>query len=351
MAAELEPLGRRAIGTTEVRVTEVGLGGAPLGGLHGAIDERTAQATVEAALESGIGWFDTAPFYGHGTTELRFGHVLRQVERQRFTLSSKVGRLLKRPPDGIARPSPFHGRHAFDVVHDYGYDATMRSLEDSWQRLGMNRIDIALIHDVDPMHQGDAYEARFAEAVDGACRALEELKVAGVIGAFGIGVNQIEPCHRFADAVDLDCVMLARSYTLLDQVALPPLLERAGRGGFSLLIAGAFASGILATGPIDGALHNYAPAGAEVLERTRRLDAICRAHAVSLAAAALQFPLLRREVAAVAAGAVTSEQARALATLARTEIPPALWRDLEGDGLLDAALLPDAPANGPGGPA
>ena len=328
------PLPRRRIGGSPIEVTVLGLGGAPLGNLFEVVPEDRANATVAAAHGAGIRWFDTAPFYGHGVSEHRFGHVLRQEPRDGFILSTKVGRLLEAARGPVE--SPFQGEHGFAVVHDYGYDATMRSLEDSWQRLGMARIDIALVHDVDPMHQGDDYDARFAQATTGACRALTELRAAGVIGAWGIGVNQVEPCLRFARETDLDAVMLARSLTLLEQSGVPELLEVMARRRASLLVAGPYGSGLLATGSegASGTTHNYAPPEPATLERLRRIEGLCADHGVPLKAAALQFPLRHPGIAAVAAGAVAPEQPVENAAMMRHPVPDAFWRDLDGSGLV-----------------
>lgn len=331
------PIERRRIGRTDVKVTVLGLGGAPLGNLFRMVPEDEALATVAAAHEAGVGWFDTAPFYGHGRAEHRFGHVLRDLPRRSFTLSTKVGRLLRRSDNDAVGESPFAGRHHFKVVHDYTYDATMRSLEDSYQRLGMSRIDIALIHDVDVMHQGESYDRRFDEAVNGACHALSELRGAGVIGAYGIGVNEVGPCLRFGEAVDLDCVMLARCYTLMGTEGVPDLLSCAKERGFSILVAGPFASGILAN---DQGNFNYAAPDDGALGKIDRLQAICGRHNVPLKAAALQFPLARREVAAVAAGAVTAAEISENAGLVRDWIPASFWQDLSEDGLIDPRLAP-----------
>lgn len=333
----IAPIERRKIGRTDVEVTGLGLGGAPLGNLFRTVPEDDALSTVAAAYEAGVGWFDTAPFYGHGIAEHRFGTVLRDRPRETFTLSTKVGRLL-RPchPDAVG-DSPFAGRHHFKVVHDYTYDATMRSLEDSYQRLGMSRIDIALIHDVDVMHQGESYDRRFEEAVSGACRALSELRKAGVIGAYGLGVNEVAPCVRFGEAVDLDCVMLARSYTLLGTKGVPELLALAKDRAFSLLIAGPFASGILAS---EAGTYNYDTPDADVRARLARLAEICGTHGVSVKAAALQFPLASQQVAAVATGAVSAAEIEENAALVREDIPAALWQELVSEGLIDAALAP-----------
>jgi D-threo-aldose 1-dehydrogenase len=331
-----DPIERRRVGGSDVTVSVLGLGGAPLGNLFRMIEEETALATLEAAHRAGIAWFDTAPFYGHGVSEHRFGHVLRTKPRESFTLSTKVGRLLRASTD--VGESPFAGRHQFAIVHDYTYDATMRSIEDSWQRLGMNRIDIALVHDVDRMHQGEAFDASLKTALDGACRALSELRDAGVIGAFGIGVNEVEPCMIFGRETDLDCTMLARCYTLLEQDAVPDLLDLAEVRDFSVLVAGPFASGVLAAETTASATHNYAPVTEAAAARVARLREICAAHGVPLKAAALAFPLRHPRVAAVAAGAVAPAEAEENAALVRTAIPDALWSDLAGAGLIDARL-------------
>ena len=328
----------RALGKSDVRVGVLGLGGAPLGNLFRAVEEDTALATVEAAHAAGITWFDTAPLYGHGVSEHRFGHVLRHKSRDTFTLSTKVGRLLRASSE--VPESPFVGRHQFEVVHDYGYDATMRSLEDSLQRLGMNRIDVALIHDVDRMHRGDDYEATLRAALDGACRALSDLRGQGVIGAYGIGVNEVEPCLDFGRNADLDCTMVARCYTLMEQEGVPELLDLAASQGFSILVAGPFASGVLAADEPSAATHNYAAPSTASIAKLERLRAFCREHQVPLKAAALRFPLQHPAVAAVCAGAVQPEQACENAALMRTDVPDGLWKALVGEGLLDLRTLP-----------
>ena len=338
----MTPLPTRRLGRTEVRVTTLGLGGAPLGNLFARIDPEVALATVRAGLAAGVGYFDTAPQYGHGRSEHVFGHVLREVPRESFVLSTKVGRMLRPLAPGEAPGGPWHGPLPFSIRHDYGRDAVLRSVEDSWQRLGMGRIDVALIHDIDRRHQGDGYAARLREALDGAVPALLELKAAGVIGAVGIGVNEVEPCLDFADRADLDCMMLAGRYTLLERGGLDELLARARARGFSLLIAGPFNSGILATGAKPGARHDYGDAAPEVVTRVRRLEAICAAHAVPLGAAALQFPLALPCVASVVTGAVRPEEIRQNAAWVALPLPAALWGDLRAEGLMaEGTPLPE----------
>lgn len=337
-------MNRRAVGTTQIRVTELGLGGAPLGNLFEAIPEARALDTIQAAVAAGVGYFDTAPQYGHGVSEHRFGHVLREVPRHDFVLSTKVGRMLRPWRGASSVPSGFRKTHDFKIEHDYSYDATMRSVEDSYQRLGMSRIDIVLIHDVDVRHQGADYERRFDQAVNGAVRALTELKAAGVIGAIGIGVNEVEPCIRFAGAVALDAYMLAGRFTLLEQEGVGQLLALAAAQGFSLIIAGPFNSGILATGVAETATYNYAPATAGVQDRVRELARVCAEHDVPLAAVALQFPLLQPAVSTVVTGAVRPEEITENQRHIQLSVPPTLWRDLAGRGLVDPNYLAGAGA-------
>ena len=336
----VDELPKRKVGRTNVSTTILGLGGAPLGNLYAPLEEAAALDTVRAGLASGVRYFDTAPQYGHGVSEHRFGHVLREQPREGFALSTKVGRLLRPWRGSGPAPSVFRRTQPFEIVHDYSYDATMRSLEDSYNRLGMARIDIALIHDVDVRHQGDNYDRCFDQAVNGAVRALEELKAAGVIGAFGIGVNEIAPCERFAEAVALDAVMLAGRFTLLEQQGLERLFGQARAQGFSLIVAGPFNSGILATGPREGATYDYREAAPDERERVRRLDAACAAHGVPLAAAALQFPLLQPRVCSVVTGAVTAAEIAQNAASMAVAIPGALWRDLGDAGLVAPAFMP-----------
>ncbi len=334
----------RQVGATSVRVSALGLGGAPLGNLFESVDEPRALATIEAAVDAGITYFDTAPQYGHGVSEHRFGHVLRQMPRDSFVLSSKVGRLLRPWHEAGPPPSVFQAVQPFRIVHDYSYDATMRSIEDSYQRLGMSRIDIALIHDVDRRHQGDAFERRLDEALEGAVRALTELKAAGVVGAIGLGVNEIEPCERFAEAVSLDAYMLAGRFTLLEHAGLGRLMELAKAQGFSIIVAGPFNSGVLATGPRDGATYDYRAADARVSARVRALADICAAHGVPLAAVALQFPLLQDRVACVVTGAVRPDEIRENVRSIAHPIPAALWRDIAAAESIAPFLLPTSAA-------
>ncbi len=332
---------KRKIGKTDIAVCELGFGAAPLGNLYAELDDNQALATVSAAFDGGIRYFDTAPFYGHGLSEHRLGQALRNIPRDSFVISTKVGRLLKpESPDNIP-PGQFPGCLPFMPVFDYSYDGVMRSVEDSLQRLGMHYIDIVLIHDVDVWtHQTqEATDARFREVMEGGYKALHDLRSEGTIKAVGCGLNEWQACERFARAGDFDGFLLASRYTLLNQQSLDSLLPLCEKKSISIIIGGPYNTGILATGAIEGAYYDYAPASPEILEKVRKIETVCRRHNVPLAAAALEFPLHHPAVASVIPGARSvSEIERNIATY-QTVIPAALWRDLKEEGL----LRPDAP--------
>jgi len=337
-------LTRRQVGKTQCEVSVLGLGGAPLGNLFEVLPEEQALGTVSAAYDAGVGHFDMAPQYGHGVAEHRFGHILRHKERSSFTLSTKVGRLLKPVRDGDFKRGSWKGELQFKIVHDYTYDGVMRSVEDSYHRLGMNRIDIALIHDVDVAHHGDDYDAKFKEAIEGAVPALTKLRDAGIIKAIGIGVNEVGPSVQFAKNSQLDCYMLAGRYSLLEQDGLEELFPLAEKQGFSFLIAGPFKSGILATGATPGATHDYRAASDAVIEKVNHLSEICQRHNTPLAAAAIQFPLGQERVASIVTGAVKPEEIEQNVELMAHKIPDDLWAELRHEGLInEAAPIPKGP--------
>ncbi len=328
---------KRRIGRNGPEVTVLGFGGAPLGDFFEKIPEERALATIEAAYDAGIRVFDTSPYYGHGLSEHRFGHVLRNKPREDLVLATKIGRVLTPAPEDSIDRGLFHGGLNFAARFDYSYDGCMRSLEHSYLRLGMNQIDIVFIHDVDIWTHGspEAFEKRFGEAMDGAYKALDELRSAGQIKAIGVGVNEVEASFRFATAGDFDCILLAGRYTLLEQDGLADLFPLAERKGFSFLLGGPFNSGILATGAVEGAKYNYKPAPPEIMARVARIEEVCRRHDVPIAAAAIQFPLGHDRIAAIIPGAVRPDEVIANAKLMTTAIPAALWDDLKSEGLLE----------------
>ncbi|MBV9747881.1 MAG: aldo/keto reductase [Acetobacteraceae bacterium] len=320
-----------------MHVTVLGLGGAPLGDLYERIPEERALATVRRAYELGVRLFDTAPLYGHGLSEHRFGHVLRQIEdRVGFVLSTKVARYLRPESPGTVERGLFRGGLNFSIVPDYSYDGAMRAFDQSLQRLGMDRVDVAHIHDVDVWTWGseEAFQQRFREAMEGAYRALHDLRAQGVIRAIGVGVNEIKPMLMFAAAGDFDTFMLAGRYTLLEQEPLDELLPLCAQKGIGILTAGPFNSGILATGAVEGAKYNYHPAPPEIAERVRRLQAVCGRHGVPLAAAAVQFPLAHPAVCSMVPGAVRPEEVDANVRLIETPVPADLWEELKREKLI-----------------
>jgi D-threo-aldose 1-dehydrogenase len=333
---------RRRIASTEVEVSALGFGGNALGNLYSVIDERDARDTVLAAWETGVSYFDTAPLYGHGLSERRIGDVLRGLPRDGVVLSTKVGRLLKPhgriPPKrpSVTEGGIFTGELPFQPVFDFSYDATMRSFEDSLQRLGMNRIDILLIHDADAWSQGEGYEEALRTVEGGALRALERLKGEGAIAAFGAGVNQVEACERLMDIGDFDCFMLAGRYTLLEQGGLESFLPRCVREGRSVILAAPYNSGLLVTGATPGATYNYVPAPKDVLARVAAIERVAAAHGVPLPAAALQFVLAHPAVVTVIPGGRSRTEVEQNARWLETEIPPEFWATLKTQGLLRA---------------
>ncbi|HEX6010479.1 MAG TPA: aldo/keto reductase [Geminicoccaceae bacterium] len=331
----------RQLGRTALQVPILGLGGAPLGDLFERIPEERALATVERAYELGVRLYDTAPLYGYGLSEHRMGHVLRRKPRDSYVLSTKVGRLLFAEDPARIDRGIFRGGLNFRPEYDYSYDGTLRVVEQSLQRLGVERIDVSLIHDVDIWTHGsrESYEARLDEAIKGAYRALDRLRGEGVVKAVGVGVNEVEACVRFAESCRIDCFLLAGRYTLLEQGGLDDLLPLAERQGSSFLLGGPFNSGILATGPVPGAKYNYQDAPPEIMGRVRRIEAVCRRHGVPLAAAAIRFPLGHGQVASIVPGAVRPEEVEHNAALIATPIPADLWAELKAENL----LRPDAP--------
>lgn len=339
----MQQLGTRELGATGLAVSVLGLGGAPLGDLYTKIPEPEALATIDRAYETGTRLFDTAPLYGHGLSEHRFGHMLRGKPRDSYVLSTKVGRWLEPHDPATLDRGQWAGGLNMRWTYDYTYDGTKRAIDQTFQRLGIERIDILLIHDIDIWSHGsrEEYERQLKIAMDGAYRVLDELRAQKVIRAVGIGVNETEPCVRFATHCDMDCFLLAGRYTLLEQGGLDDLLPLAEQKNISFLLGGPFNSGILATGPVPGAKYNYKPAPPEIMERVRRIEAVCRRHDVPLAAAAIQFPLGHARVASIVPGAIRPQEVEANQRLMTHPIPADLWSELKREGLLaEAAPVP-----------
>jgi D-threo-aldose 1-dehydrogenase len=315
------------------------MGGAPLGNLLGAIDEATAQAAVQTAWDLGVRHFDTAPHYGAGLSEHRMGAVLRHHPRGDFTLSTKVGRMLVPAPGGVGEwEDDFQHGLSFTRRLDVSHDGALRSIEDSLQRLGLPRIDIAYIHDVSPDWLGDEWATHFAAAMQGAARALSRLRDEGVIGAWGLGVNMVEPCLRALRESNPDLFLLAGRYTLLDHAALPELLPTCEARGVHVVIGGPYNSGLLA----GGDTFNYKRAPDALVAKAQAIGAVCARYGVDLKAAALQFCAAHPAVAAVIPGARTAAEVRQNAALMEQPIPPELWAELKSAQLLpDEAPIPE----------
>jgi D-threo-aldose 1-dehydrogenase len=288
-----------------------------------AVADADAFAVVEHAWNAGLRFFDTAPLYGMGLAEQRLGVALQGRPRDAFTLATKVGRVL-RAGNSPESDQFWRGVPALRPVFDFSYDGVMRSVEESLQRLGLERVDLLHLHDPDD---------HFEEALNGAYPALDRLRSEGLVGALGAGMNQAEMLVRFAKEADFDCFLLAGRYTLLDQIGLRELLPLCLDRGIAIIAGGVYNSGILAD-PRPGAAYNYMPAPPELLDRARRLRSTCERHGVPLKAAALQFPLGHPAVAAVLTGSRSTAELEENLSMFRLEIPSGLWAELRADGLL-----------------
>lgn len=323
-----------------LRFSEMGFGTAPLGNLYRSLSEAQARATLEAAWEAGCRYFDTAPLYGLGLAETRLNSFLRELPRHEFVLSTKVGRWLQVVASGERTGiGKFFDTPSRREVFDYGHDGVRRALEQSFERLGVDRIDILFSHDLDIFTHGSkaVSDARIAEFMAGGYQALRELRQAGAVAAIGAGVNEWQVCQTLAEQGDFDLFLLAGRYTLLEQEALDTFLPLCQSRGIGIVLGGPFNSGILATGARPGAFYNYDPAPPDILERVGRIEAVCLSHGVRLAEAALRFPLAHPSVVSVIPGGRTPDEVRANAAALSVAIPPGFWAELKRQGLLAAA--------------
>lgn len=321
----MSPTDKVKLGKTDLLVTRMGMGGAALGGLYHVVSDEAAGETVEAAWRRGINLFDTAPLYGHGRSEERMGSALRTHPRDTFVLSTKVGRVLV-PADASTVESVFFEKPApFEPVFDFSYEGVMRSFEESLRRLKLDHVDILLIHDPDDHYQ---------EALLGAYPTLHKLRSQGVVKAIGAGMNQAEMLARFAREGDFDCFLLAGRYTLIDHSGLRELLPLCQQKNISIIIGGPYNSGILAGGALSGTKFNYQDASAEVSEKVKKVEEICRRYSVPMKAAALQFPLAHPAVASVIPGARSAPEMEENFALMTVSIPRDFWDDLLAEGLL-----------------
>jgi len=330
------PTDRSSIGQTNLKVTQLSLGTAPIGNLLQEVPEEDAEEAFKAAFNAGVRYVDTAPYYGYGLAENRLGKAIAGQNRDDFVVSTKVGRLI--------RPGHRTGSELYDdnkpyylanpemrCVFDYGYDGVMRSHEDSLERLGLDRVDILHIHDPDD---------HFEWAVNGAYKALDRLRSEGTIKAVSAGMNQWEMLSRFMDHGDFDCFLLAGRYSLLEQTALTEFLPKCVERGVSVILGGVFNSGLLAD-PKPGITFNYEAAPQKLIDQALRIGAVCEGHGVPLKAAALQFPLAHPAVATVLTGVRSAAEFEENERLFRHPIPAAMWQELKSEGLLaEAAPVP-----------
>ncbi|QJF51842.1 aldo/keto reductase [Roseobacter ponti] len=319
---------KRQVGKTGLEIDTLGLGGAPLGGNFADLDYAQAADLIRSAKNAGTGYFDTAPWYGFGRSERVVGDMLRGSD---YVLSDKVGRLLR--PGAVADPMAFGmvDPLPFHVVYDYGYDGIMRAWEDNLQRLGLDRIDILLAHDIGAFQHGDENVRHFRDLEQGGYRAMEELRRAGHVSAIGLGVNENQVCMDALGIGDWDVFLLAGRYTLLEQTPLDALFPACQSAGTSIICGGPFNSGIL----VGREMWNYAKAPEEIIQKARALSAAADAFDIPLAAAALQFPLLNDIVTSVIPGPRNAGELDQILDWFQTPVPAAFWAALKSQGLLD----------------
>ncbi len=326
--------------------TILGIGTAPLGNMFATISEQDAWQCLEQAWVDGVRVFDTAPFYGYGLAERRLGDFLRTKPRDEFVLSTKVGRLLAPRRDSKPTDTFFLSNMPFNPVYDYSYAGALRSYEDSLQRLGLDRIDILLIHDTGVAEHGADQPRMFEQAMEGSAKALRELREQQVVGSIGMGLNEWEVAEAGLQRVDFDTFLLAGRYTLLEQLSAKSFLPLCAQKGVKLMLGGVFNSGILVSDDTESATWNYATAPRDKIDRALQLKSICARHEVPLPAAALQFAAAHPQVATVLVGTRHASENAASAQWLQLPIPVGMWTDLRDEGLIaaDAPLPATDPA-------
>lgn len=328
---------KNQVGTTSLQVTELGFGAATFGNLYRPMTDENASSAISKALDMGLNQFDTAPFYGFGLSERRLGDALRKIPAQDYVLSTKVGRILKpcaKAEDkyGFCSPMPF------EPHYDYSYDGIMRSFEDSLQRLGLSKIDIIYMHDIGEVTHGKDHQKHFSIAIEGGFKAMDELRSQNLVSAIGLGVNEYEVCEQAMDHMYFDCFLLAGRYTLLEQKALDTFLPKCVKEKTSIILGGPYNSGILATGVKNEGVvphYNYEPASQDIIERVGKIEELCADFNISLAAAALQFPLAHPAVVSTIPGLSSAHRVMSTVQQIQENIPAGFWNAMQEQKLLD----------------
>lgn len=323
----------RSFADGSINTSLLGFGGAPIGNLYAEVGDESAIAAVQEALRCGINFFDTAPYYGYGLSERRLGRGLAGKPRDSFVVSTKVGRLIEADRGG-GEPGDGFAVAGGKAVFDYSYDGVMRSFESSLERLGIDNIDVLLLHDIGRLTHGERHPERLRQALDEALPAMAELKASGACRAIGIGVNEEAICLELMPLFALDCIMLAGRYTLLEQDGSRGVMEEALRRSIAVLVAGPYNSGLLGNAHTPGATYNYTPVDPATLLRAQRIYDVCAAERVDVGAAALQFPLAHPAVATVVAGLRSAEEVRSAIARVDARLPNSLWARLREEGLL-----------------
>ncbi|UZK65449.1 aldo/keto reductase [Sphingomonas sp. M1-B02] len=328
------PSASHILDRTGLSLPQVGFGASGIGNLGRAIGDTEADAALSSAWDAGFRYFDTAPLYGFGLSELRLGRFLRLQSRADYVVSTKVGRYFVPTHGAPSNSGLWTDPLPMRPVLDYGYDATFRALEQSHARTGIDKFDVVYIHDLDRRNAGGAFDRQYDAAIQGAYRALTELRAAGVVRAIGFGINEADVASTLMNDTDCDLLMLAGRYTLLEQSALDEALPLALRRGIGIVAAGIYNSGILATGAVGGGSYDYGLAPPRIVERVRSIEAICRRHAVTLITAATQFPMLHPAICSTVIGLTQPDRIRAIPAMFETPVPAALWEELHSVGLL-----------------
>ncbi len=321
----------KQLGATNLQITPYAFGSAAIGNLYEPVTTLDAFTTLDACYNAGINYFDTAAEYGYGLAERRLGDFLRDKPKANYVISTKVGLVLKPIYEPHPASEKFLTPLMFSGRHDFSYDAVMRSYEDSLQRLGLNKVDIIYLHDLDHIILGDEYDLHFKIAMNSGVKALEELRSAKLISAYGMGVKQWQCCQQAMEYADFDCFMLQGNYTLLEQSALQEFLPLCLSKNIGILIAGPFASGILASGAIKGAMFNHKLADESVLNKVKQLEKLAAKYQVPLAAIALQFPLRHEAITSVVTSMRHLAEVQYNLSHINEDIPPALWEELTNE--------------------